>query len=89
MIAASAKTLSRDKRIRHLLSGGMIDGCSILVVGARPAASVVIICRVDAIEAAKHVTIPAQKGLGKTGFPLGLSVILFNKVKNLGLICRE
>ena len=88
MAAASAITLSRSGMIRHLLSGDIVDGRSIIVVGACRRAGVAIICRVDAVQAAKRVTIPTQKGLRRAGFQEALSVILFNKVKNLAALHR-
>ena len=84
IVAASATTVSLRLVIRWFVSGDMIDGCSSMVVWACPAASVAIICRVDAVQAAKHVTIPVQNRVWRPRFHVALSVILFNKVKNSG-----
>ena len=89
MVAASAMTVSLRLVIRRFLSGDMIDGCSSIVVGACPGASVAIICRVDAAQAAKHVTIPALNRVRRLEYHVALSVILFNKVKNLGVFCSN
>jgi hypothetical protein len=59
---ASAIRVTLRPLLRRLLSGDIIDGCSIIVVDACPWASVAIICRVDAVQAAKRVTILAQNG---------------------------
>ncbi len=52
----------RVRLLTQFLSEDMIDGCSIIVVSVCPGAAVAIICRVDAVRAAKRVTIPAQNG---------------------------
>jgi hypothetical protein len=54
-------------------------------VGACPGASVAIICRVNAVQAAKRVTIPVQNSVWRAKYYAALSAILFNKVKNLGV----
>jgi hypothetical protein len=56
---------ARVHLLGQFLSGDMIDGCSIIVVGVCPRAGVGIICRVSAAGAAKRVTIPAQTGPGR------------------------
>jgi len=86
---ASAITATLRPVLRHFLSGDIIDGCSIIVVCACPLASVAIICRVESNQAAKHVTISAQNRLRQPGYQAALSAMLFNKVKNLGLIIRN
>ena len=49
---------------------------------------VAIICRLGVVEAAKHVTLPTLRTASGAVFLAALSDILFNKVNNLGLICR-
>jgi hypothetical protein len=83
-VAASAMTVSLRLVIRRFLSGDMIGGCSSIVVCACPRASVAIICRVEAAQAAKRVTISALNRLNWLAIHAALSAILFNKVKNLG-----
>ena len=87
--AASAKTVSLKKVFRQFLSGDMIDGRSSMILSACPWASVAIICRVDAVPAAKHVTIPLQIDVWRRMSYVALSVILFNEVKHLGAICAK
>jgi hypothetical protein len=86
---ASAIAATLRPVLRHFLSGDIIDGCSIIVVCACPLASVAIICRVEGNLAAKHVTISAQNRLQQPGYQAALSAMLFNKVKNLGLVIRS
>jgi hypothetical protein len=82
--ADSAITLSLRLIFEQLFAGNMIDVCSIIVIQACPMASVAIICRVAAVQAAKRVTIPAQNRRWRPIIHAALSAILFNKVKNLG-----
>jgi hypothetical protein len=67
----------------------MIEGSSINVIGTCPSASVAVICRVRAVQAAKHVTIPVQSKVLWLDFHAALSAILFNKVKNIDAIYRN
>ena len=89
MLMARAIAASFRPLFRRFLSGDIIDGCSIIVVSVCPWAGVAVICRVGAARAAKRVTISAQKRVCKPKYYAALSAILFNKVKNLGAICRN
>jgi hypothetical protein len=60
-VADIASKLKRTRRFLRFLLEDIIDGCSIAIIRACPSASVAIICRVGVYQAAKHVTIPAQK----------------------------
>jgi hypothetical protein len=55
-----------------------------LLVGKR-----CIICRDSAAVTAKRVTIPPHQGGFTSGIQAALSAILFNKVKNLELVCSN
>ncbi len=66
--AASAIVVSRRLSFRRFLLSDMIDGCSIKVVRTCQLAGVAIICRVDAFQTAKRVTIPAHFGSGRLNF---------------------
>ena len=89
MEIASAATASVRPFLRRYFRGDIIDGRSITVVRVCPLAGVAIICRVVVGRDAKHVTIPAQRRVWQPRYQAALSAILFNKVKNLGAICRS
>ena len=84
-----AITVSLGLNFEQIFAGNMIGMCSIFVIRTCPMASVAIICRVAAAEAAKRVTIPAQNRRWRPIFHAALSVILFNKVKNLAEFNRN
>jgi hypothetical protein len=58
--ADNAIRVSPGLIFEQVFAGNMIDVRSIIMIRAYPLAGVAIICRVDAVQAAKRVTIPAQ-----------------------------
>ena len=85
MDTASKKTSSLGPILARNVSGDMIAGYSIMIVLIYPSAGIDIICHIELIWLPNGLKLRHQNGTWQFIICETLSVILFNKVKNLGV----